>query len=139
MITGGMVQRGLAYSVVVTAWGALAMAGGQAPGRATQSPGPGLRQAATTPAIAAGSSYSLKLSGDGTVWTWGTGSVGGMGAFNPGVPVQVSGLSGVVAIAAGAGHSLALKTDGTVWAWGTIAQASWATEPRDSRPPRRCR
>jgi large repetitive protein len=33
-------------------------------------------------------------------------------------PVQVSGLSGVVAIAGGYFHSLALKSDWTVWAWG---------------------
>jgi len=33
-------------------------------------------------------------------------------------PVQVSGLSAVVAIAGGGEHSLALKSDGTVWAWG---------------------
>jgi LPXTG-motif cell wall-anchored protein len=34
------------------------------------------------------------------------------------VPVQVPGLSRVIAIAAGAYHSLAVKSDGTVWAWG---------------------
>jgi len=33
-------------------------------------------------------------------------------------PVQVDGLTNVVAIAAGGFHSLALKGDGTVWAWG---------------------
>ena len=33
-------------------------------------------------------------------------------------PVQVSGLTGVVAIAGGGNHSLALKSDGTVYAWG---------------------
>jgi hypothetical protein len=34
------------------------------------------------------------------------------------IPLQVSGLSGVVAIAAGYSHSLALRSDGTVLAWG---------------------
>jgi hypothetical protein len=33
-------------------------------------------------------------------------------------PIQVSGLSDVVAVAGGAGHSLAVLADGTVWAWG---------------------
>ena len=37
---------------------------------------------------------------------------------NNSTPVQVSGLSGVIAIAAGEYHSLALKSNGTVWAWG---------------------
>jgi hypothetical protein len=35
------------------------------------------------------------------------------------MPVQVTGLYGVVAIAAGACYNLALKGDGTVWAWGS--------------------
>ena len=34
-------------------------------------------------------------------------------------PVQVTGLTGVVAIAAGDAHSLAVKSNGPVWAWGS--------------------
>lgn len=34
-------------------------------------------------------------------------------------PVQVTGVSNVVAIAAGSYYSLALESDGSVWAWGT--------------------
>jgi alpha-tubulin suppressor-like RCC1 family protein len=81
----------------------------------------------TVTAIAGGGNHSLALKSDGTVWAWGYGEYGQLGdgnfytTGNRGVarPVQVSGLSGVVAIAGGARHSLALKYDGTVWAWGS--------------------
>jgi len=74
-------------------------------------------------AIAAGASHSLALAQDGTVWAWGYNGVGALGNgdntfTDSNVPVQVTGLTGVVAIAAGAYHSLAVKGDGTVWAWG---------------------
>jgi alpha-tubulin suppressor-like RCC1 family protein len=81
-------------------------------------------------AIAGGGEHSLALKSDGTVWAWGWGRVGQLGDGNfyttgkEGVatPIQVSGLSSVVAIAAsrvtGLGNSLALKSDGTVWTWG---------------------
>jgi len=77
-------------------------------------------------AIAGGFSESLALKSNGTVWTWGRGSEGQLGDGNfyntspngVATPVQVSGLSNVVAIAGGWLHNLALKSDGTVWAWG---------------------
>ena len=73
--------------------------------------------------LAAGQSHALARRSNGTVWAWGANQSGqvGNGAFSSAVasPVQVSGLTGVVAIAAGGYHSLALKSDGTVWAWGS--------------------
>jgi alpha-tubulin suppressor-like RCC1 family protein len=80
-------------------------------------------------AIAAGDYHTLAVKSDGTVWTWGlntSGQLGNSSATNSctlplqcsDVPVQVSGLTGVLAVAGGANHSLALKSDGTIWAWG---------------------
>lgn len=73
-----------------------------------------------------GNAYALRS--DGTVWAWGDNGFGELGNGKGGqsddptaptdfystVPVQVSGLTGVVAIA----PSMALKSDGTVWTWG---------------------
>lgn len=73
-------------------------------------------------AIAAGRQHSIALKTDGTVWAWGYNGAGQVGdgsqVINKLSPVQVVGLSGVVAIAGGQYHSLAVKSDGTVWAWG---------------------
>jgi hypothetical protein len=56
-------------------------------------------------AIAAGSSHSLAVKGDGTVVAWGCGAGGVPDRGQCGVP---SGLFGVTAVAAGSEHSLAL-------------------------------
>lgn len=74
-------------------------------------------------AIAGGNSHSLALRADGTVMAWGANDVGqlGNGTLNPSpTPVQVPGLSHVVAIAAGfeGDASYALLSNGTVRAWG---------------------
>lgn len=59
--------------------------------------------------------HSVAVKHDGTVWEWPI-----FESFSPKslTPVQVAGLSDIVAVAVGGGHSLALKSDGTVWAWG---------------------
>jgi len=72
-------------------------------------------------AIAAGSYHSLALKLDGTVWAWGQDYTD--------TPVQVSGLSDIVAITSGkdwalesfvnARHNSALEGNGIVWAWGS--------------------
>lgn len=72
-------------------------------------------------AIAAGSSHSLALRKDGTVWAWGRNVDGELGDgtnIDRHLPVEVRGLDRVTAIAAGGERSLALRADGTVWAWG---------------------
>ena len=59
----------------------------------------------------------MALKSDGTVWAWGLNENGQLGdgtTLNRNAPVQVLGLTGVVAIAAGPSHSLALKPDGSV-------------------------
>ncbi|WP_461119250.1 RCC1 domain-containing protein [Saccharothrix stipae] len=74
---------------------------------------------ATAVAVGTWTGYALKS--DGTVWSWGWGEAGQLGAGGPvesNVPVRVYGLTGVTAIAATHQTAYALKSDGTVWAWG---------------------
>ncbi|MGH9224983.1 MAG: RHS repeat-associated core domain-containing protein [Acidimicrobiales bacterium] len=71
--------------------------------------------------LGAGWYHSLAAKSDGTAWAWGYNSNGQLGdgtTTSRSTPVQVSGLTGVVAVSASYLHSVALKADGTVWAWG---------------------
>ncbi len=79
--------------------------------------------------VAAGSSHSIALASDGTVYTWGFnigGQLGNSSNTNSNVPVAVY-TSGVLAgkkiiqVAAGGAHSIALASDGTVYTWGDNA------------------
>ncbi len=59
----------------------------------------------------------------GSVWTWGSNGAGELGdgtTITRLTPVQINGLSDVIAIAGGEGdgYTIALKSDGTVWTWG---------------------
>lgn len=80
-------------------------------------------------AVAAGDYHTLALKADGTVFAWGYNFFGQLG---PGpfdfedrwTPVQVSGLTDIVAIAAGGKRSLALRRDGVVFAWGIKSDVS---------------
>ena len=70
--------------------------------------------------FAAGYGHSLARRTDGTLWTWGYNSYGGLGdgtLVNKSSPVQVPGTLWVE-VAAGYFHSLARRTDGTLWTWG---------------------
>ena len=80
--------------------------------------------------VAAASDFSLALSADGSVWSWGAGlrSVRGSATLGHGDdvsnqrrPKKIEALAGhrIVAVSVGwAGHSLAVSADGTVWSWG---------------------
>jgi alpha-tubulin suppressor-like RCC1 family protein len=77
-------------------------------------------------AISAGSSHSLALRNDGTVWAWGYNNSGQLGDGTIRLrttPIQLPGLAGITAITAGGVHSLALRGDGTVLAWGGNSQS----------------
>lgn len=67
--------------------------------------------------VACGPTYSIALKKDGTVWAWGEHIKINELVFGSKLPVQVSGLTDVVAIAAGFG-AIAAKKDGSLWQWG---------------------
>ncbi|WP_395836206.1 RCC1 domain-containing protein [Cystobacter fuscus] len=71
--------------------------------------------------VIAGATHSLALRSDGTVWAWGNNDNGQLGdgtTTHRLSPVQVPGLTGVVALAAGNSYSMAMLSDGTVRTWG---------------------
>jgi alpha-tubulin suppressor-like RCC1 family protein len=73
-------------------------------------------------AVAAGARHSLAVKRDGSLWAWGDNSQGQIGdgttASLRSSPVQVTGISNIVAVAAGDYHSLAVTASGVLWAWG---------------------
>ena len=77
-------------------------------------------------AICAGYFHSMALKNDGSVWVWGSNSIGQLGngsTLASSVPVKVASLSGITAIAAGYYHNSALRgSDKTVWCWGYNAE-----------------
>ena len=84
--------------------------------------------------ISVGGGHVLALARDGTVWAWGDGRKGELGigdlpiinfkthtpsamTFVP-YPVQIPGLTNVVAVRAGSDYGMALLKDGTIRTWG---------------------
>lgn len=68
----------------------------------------------------AATNHTIALKGDGALWDWGNNSNGQLGngsTAQSSVPLQVSGMTGVL-VAAGNTHTAALKSDHTVWTWG---------------------
>jgi len=86
-------------------------------------------------AISAGRDHSCVLRNDGTVWAWGDNHYGqcteSKDVLHCLAPVQMAGLSDVVAISNGYTHNLALRKDGTVWQWGYPVRKFSRVEPLD--------
>jgi RNA polymerase sigma factor (sigma-70 family) len=76
--------------------------------------------------IAAGSSHTIALRADGTLWAWGRNQYGqlGIGTFatnlyyGTNTPQRIGSDTNWQAVSAGWKHTLALRADGTLWAWG---------------------
>jgi alpha-tubulin suppressor-like RCC1 family protein/putative cell wall-binding protein len=71
--------------------------------------------------VSAGGTHNLALTENQTVMAWGDNRKGQLGIgsnTNSSVPVEVPGLTKIVAISAGYDFSLALKNDGTVYSFG---------------------
>jgi len=73
-------------------------------------------------AAAAGGSFSIVATADGRVWGWGWNDDGNLGngstvpAFD--MPVELTGLAGIVRVAASREAAAALDRQGRLWVWG---------------------
>jgi alpha-tubulin suppressor-like RCC1 family protein len=67
---------------------------------------------------------SAAIKTDGTLWTWGAGSSGGLGhndGINRSSPTQVGTDTDWVTMEMGVTNTFAIKTNGTLWCWGLNA------------------
>jgi alpha-tubulin suppressor-like RCC1 family protein len=77
--------------------------------------------AASGQTVAAGEAHTVILKSDGTVWTMGYNGYGQLGdgtTTGRMTPIQVSGLTDVVAVAAGRHTSMAITSTGALYVWG---------------------
>ena len=74
--------------------------------------------------VSAGTTHSLGVQKDGTLWAWGESPYTGLGAATPFVaePKQVGTSTNWMFAAAGEKHSAAVQKDGTLWVWGSNSE-----------------
>ena len=82
-----------------------------------------LTQSATATTLAAGSSHSMAIKQDGSLWGWGYNGYGELGdgtttqRYVP-VPIATGTTWSAVAASSGDYYTMAIKSDGSLWAWG---------------------
>ncbi|MDP3501101.1 MAG: hypothetical protein Q8S33_12230 [Myxococcales bacterium] len=75
--------------------------------------------------VSAGGFHTCAIREDKTVWCWGLGEAGQLGAgagvaYSEVAPVQAGPTSNWVAISLGKNQSCGLRADGTLWCWGGV-------------------
>jgi len=89
-------------------------------------------------AIASGWATGYALATDGTVWAWGAGDRGQLGDGTTSAisaPVQVTGLTDIVAVAATDDTAYAVTSTGSVYAWGAGDRGQLGAGTTDSSTP----
>lgn len=77
--------------------------------------------AATWRNIAAGTSHTLGIKLDGSLWAWGRNNSGQLGnntTIDLNTPTQITATTDWLDVMAGNLHSVGKKTDGSLWTWG---------------------
>jgi len=75
--------------------------------------------------VSAGHNFGGAVKTDGTLWTWGQGSIGKLGnntTNDVDSPVQIGTLTNWAQVATGAYHTRAITTNGELYAWGSNGQ-----------------
>lgn len=88
--------------------------------------------------VTAGATHSCARLPDNTVKCWGVGTAGQLGngaSANSKVPVQVSGLTGVVRVEAGTSHTCAITSAGAGWCWGSGSNGQLGNPANSSNVP----
>jgi alpha-tubulin suppressor-like RCC1 family protein len=73
--------------------------------------------------VSSGTGHTAAIKTDGTLWTWGYGTLGRLGnritTGNISTPITTfAGGTNWKQVSSGSDHTAAIKTDGTLWTWG---------------------